>query len=359
MAEIFDLARKAAKDYVYKLRSSGKISFSESKSGEIPSIHIIRRTFPEVWEDTAMALLGIGQTIHTGYDPTTTGKPYEGEYISFPSMEATVMMHTEEPQSEPRFHKHYLGGGALGFGDYRAEIEGIKDHWMISPDNVINMIKQKRFDEIRDDEKWKYTYHQRLFNYPFIDIEGKARTINQIESVINKLVREPLSKSAQAITCDPRWDHNDGQMGARWKDYDSPCLQRFWFRLHPFREGYKLNTNSHWRSRCHLKGVPSNKDATEWGLIETIRIELEKRMGVPIYRGRDVDISDSLHLYGHYFDTGLQGLDAEAYLQDVFRVAEGESIEKRLIIPGTPLHTFVTDSINQEYKWRKEHPEKH
>ena len=33
------------------------------------------------------------------------------------------MMHIEEPFGEPRFHKHYLGGW-MGFGDYRAEIEG-------------------------------------------------------------------------------------------------------------------------------------------------------------------------------------------------------------------------------------------
>ena len=215
ISETFNEARKVAKDYVYDLRKQGKVSFSDPEPGEVPSVHVIGRTIPEVWEATTMVLLGIGNDIHTGYDPIGD----DGEYKSFPSVEATTMMHIKEPFGEPRFHGHYLGGW-MGFGDYAAELEGVKDHWMITPDIVVDMMKKGKFDEIKNDTRWKYTYHQRMASYPFIDIEGNPQTVNQIESLINKLEREPLSKSAQATTWDPRWDHNDEQMKSKVKAWE-------------------------------------------------------------------------------------------------------------------------------------------
>lgn len=351
-SKTFEKVREVAGEYSYNLRSKGRLSFSDPKEGEVPSIHLVRRTLPEVWEDTTMALLGIGQNVHTGYDPVGD----DGEYLSFPSMEGTVTMHIEEPFGEPRLHQHYLAGG-MGFGDYLAEVEGVKDHWMITPDVVVGMIKKGKFNEIADDHRWKYTYHQRLYTYPCIDINAEPRTINQIESVINKLVREPLSKSGQAVTWDARWDHNDGQMGVKWADYDSPCLQRFWFRLVPFEKGYKMNVNTHWRSRDHLKAVPQNIFAVTEGICEKVRLELQERLGVPVERGRYVDINDSLHLYGHYYDTRKQGLDAESYLEDVFRISEGQPIEKRLMIPGTNIYEMTMETIKQEYESRIKNPD--
>ena len=99
-------ARRVAKEYAYRMREKGRISFSDPEDNVLPSIHIVRRTLPEVWEDTTMALLGIGQEIHTHYDPMGA----DGEFNSFPSIEATAMMHIKEPFAEPRFHKHFLGG---------------------------------------------------------------------------------------------------------------------------------------------------------------------------------------------------------------------------------------------------------
>ena len=116
----FAEARRVAREYVFRLRDEGRISFSEPSDRHFPTIHVVRRTLPEVWEDTTMALMGLGQEIHTHYDPVDKG----GGYQSFPSLEATVMMHIEEPFGEPRFHKHYLGGW-LGFGDYKAEIRSV------------------------------------------------------------------------------------------------------------------------------------------------------------------------------------------------------------------------------------------
>jgi len=348
----FEEARRVALKYTLKLRKQGKISFSEPSEGDLPTIHIARRTIPEVWEDTTMALLGLGHAVHTHYDPANK----QGEYQSFPSFEATVMMHIKEPFGEPRFHKHYLGGW-MGFGDYKAEIEGVKDGWMISPTDVANKMKQGKFDEVREDHRWNYTYSQRLRAYPYFDHNGKFKTVNQLKSVVAALKREPLCRSAQCITWDPRWDHNDGQIdGLKWNEYHSPCLQRFWFRLVPSGKGYRLNVNGHWRSRDHLKAVPSNIFGITEGIHEEVRRDLQREMGVTIERGTYTDISDSLHLYGHYFDPRQNGLDAESYLEDVFRVASGEPIEERVIAPGTDMYGIMMEEIQRDYEFRKANP---
>jgi thymidylate synthase len=347
----FEEARRVATQYTFDLRKRGLISFSDPAEGCFPSIHIARRTIPEAWEDTILALLAVGQTVHTHYDPSDKS----GKYSSFPSMEATVMMHIAEPFGEPRFHKHYLGGW-MGMGDYKAEIEGVKDHWMISPSMVAEKMKAGKFDEVKGDRRWNYTYSQRLRSYPYFDFKGKLRTINQLDSVVHALKREPLCRSAQCITWDPRWDHNDGQMGFVWDDYHSPCLQRFWFRLMPWKTGYRLNVNGHWRSRDHLKAVPSNIFGITEGIHEHVRVKIEKELGVPVERGAYTDISDSLHLYGHYFDPRRNGLDAEAYLEDIFRIASGEPIENRVIMPGTDMHDIMMEEIAKEYQFRKDNP---
>jgi len=351
----FAEARRVAREYVFRLREQGRISFSEPSGNHYPTIHVVRRTLPEVWEDTTMALMGIGQEIHTHYDPT--GR--DGGYSSFPSLEGTVMMHIEEPFAEPRFHKHYLGGW-LGFGDYRAEIEGVKDGWMIQPATVAEKMKAGKFDDIKGDERWNYTYSQRLRSYPYFDFHGELRTVNQLKSVIGNLQHNPTSRSAQCITWDPRWDHNDGQMGPfKWDAYHSPCLQRFWFRLQEMKDGagYILNVNGHWRSRDHLKAVPSNIYGVTEGMHEEVRAGLEEALGVPVRRGSYADINDSLHLYGHYLDPRLQGLDAESYLEDIFRIAAGEPIENRVIMPGTPMHEMMMEDLEKEYRFRKENPD--
>ncbi|MFO7869961.1 MAG: hypothetical protein R6V03_00825 [Kiritimatiellia bacterium] len=350
----FQAARRTAAEYTERREKEGRISFSAPRKGFPVSFHVVRRTIPEVWEDTTMALLALGAEVHTHYDPT--GK--KGQFQSFPSLEATVMMHIEEPFGEPRFHKHYLGGW-LGFGDYKAEIEGVKDNWMISPGDVAEKLRENRFNEIKGDERWNYTYSQRLRSYPYFDYNGKYRTANQLKSVVSNLKREATSRSAQCITWDPRWDHNDGQMGPfYWDSYHAPCLQRFWFRLlaKPDGEGFILHMNSHWRSRDHLKAVPSNIFGVTEGIYEPVRKELSQELGVPVDRGTYVDINDSLHLYGHYLDPRLQGLDAESYLSDVFRIASGEPMEERMIMPGTEMHRMMTEDIEREYKFRKENP---
>jgi len=178
-----------------------------------------------------------------------------------------------------------------------------------------------------------------------------------LEAVVKKLAEDPLSKSAQAITWDPRWDNNLGDMGVQWDDYHSPCLQRLWFRMIPAGEGFTLNLNTNWRSRDLLKAVPQNIYGITEVFFKKVRDELETKLQVPIKTGRYVDSSDSLHLYGHYFDPRKQGRDAESYLQFVFNVASGQPFEERAILPGTPKHDLMQETIQEEYAFRIANPD--
>lgn len=345
-------ARKAAREYLGNLRARGEISYSDERDGDTPSVHITRRTLPEAWEAGIMALMGIGRELHTQYDIAK-----DGEYVSFPSLDATVMMHIVEPQGEPRFHKHFLGGW-MGFGDYKAEIEGVKDGWMIQQADVAEKIRGGKFQDIKEDKRWNYTYSQRMRAYPYFNLKGELKTVNQLQSVINTLLKEPGTRFAQCITWDPRWDHNDGQIdGAVWSHYHPPCLQRLWFRCGKNTGGeYVMNVNSHWRSRDHLKAVPSNIYGIIEGMIEHVRIGLQEKIGQPVKLGSYKDINDSLHIYGHYIDPRRSGLDAEAYLEDVFRIASGEPISERVIAPGTDMHDIMMEDIKKEYEFRKANP---
>ena len=230
---------------------------------------------------------------------------------------------------------------------------------MISPTMVAEKMKEGKFDEVKGDERWNYTYSQRLPRLSLLRFHGRLKARSTSQSVIDNLKRNPTSRSAQCITWDPRWDHNDEQMGPfKWDSYHSPCLQRFWFRLKEKTDGkgYVLNVNGHWRSRDHLKAVPSNVFGVTEGIHEEVRKGLEKELGVPVERGSYTDINDSLHLYGHYLDPRLQGLDAEGYIEDIFRIAARRADLGARHAPGTDMYDMMMEDIQREYEFRKANP---
>ena len=83
---------------------------------------------------------------------------------------------------------------------------------------------------------------------------------------------------------------------------DPPCLQRIWCRLLANDAGeLTLNMNTHWRSRDLYKAWFMNVYALT-DLQRTIAEGIARKRGEPVRVGRYVDISDSLHIYGSYFD---------------------------------------------------------
>ncbi len=239
--------------------------------GDIPTISINAQTVPEAWEKAVLAVWEHGAEIKTQYD-----KPEDP-----PSRDATVIVTVEEPFAEPRIHKNFPGVPEE-LEAYRQEVvDGIHNHWICPEEN-----------------KWTYTYHERLFKYSPCDNLKDSNSsrpfipVDQIQYMIDYLAKSGHTRRAQAITwqptCDPQTD-------------DPPCLQRVWCRMLKDEEDcWVLNMNTHWRSRCLYKAWFMNV----YALTDLQRVMVEKiseKMGEGVRIGRYVDVSDSLHLYGSYF----------------------------------------------------------
>ncbi len=241
-------------------------------TANIPVISITADCLPEAWEKAVLAVWDNGFEVKTQYD-----KPEDP-----PSKDATVMITVSEPFREPRIHKNFPGGPEE-LESYRQEVvNGIHDHWI---DPAAG--------------KWTYTYHERLFSYcPVEDIRDANspkpfRKVNQIQYIIDYLSQAGHSRRAQAITWMPTADPATD---------DPPCLQRIWCRLVANQAGrLSLNMNTHWRSRDLYKAWYMNVYALT-DLQRIIAEGIAKNRGEPVSVGRYVDISDSLHIYGSYFD---------------------------------------------------------
>jgi thymidylate synthase len=226
----------------------------------IPVLKVEGDTIPEVWENAVLKCWREGIGIRTEYDKE--GDP--------PSRDCTMVMVINNPLAEPRIHRAFPGG-LEDLEIYRLEVvEGIHDSW-INP----------------DEGKWSYTYHERLFSYPY----GGER-IDQVDYIVDKLVAVPHSRRAQAITWNVKTDRSVG---------DPPCLQRLWCRLTESGEGLVLNMNGHWRSRDAYKAAFMNL----WALTDLMRLIAERlsvRLARPVELGRYVEMVDSFHIYGSYFN---------------------------------------------------------
>ncbi len=241
-------------------------------TANIPVISITADSLPEAWEKAVLAVWDKGFEVKTQYD-----KPQDP-----PSRDATVMITVTDPFTEPRIHKNFPGGPEE-LESYRQEVvNGIHDHWI---DPAAG--------------KWTYTYHERLFSYcPVEDIRNADspkpfRAVNQIQYIIDYLSQAGHSRRAQAITWMPTADPMTD---------DPPCLQRIWCRLVANQAGQlSLNMNTHWRSRDLYKAWFMNVYALT-DLQRIIAEGIAKNRGEPVSVGRYVDISDSLHIYGSYFD---------------------------------------------------------
>ena len=243
-----------------------------TSTADIPVIVITADCLPQAWEKAVLAVWDKGLKTKTQYD-----KPQDP-----PSRDATVVITVTNPFAEPRIHKNFPSGPAE-LESYRLEVvSGIHDHWI---DPAAG--------------KWTYTYHQRLRAYcPVEDIRvaGSPKPfgqVDQIQYIIDSLSEVNHTRRAQAITWMPTADPETD---------DPPCLQRIWCRLVAGDAGkFSLNMNTHWRSRDLYKAWFMNAYAFT-DLQRIIADEISRKIDRPVTVGRYVDISDSLHIYGSYFD---------------------------------------------------------
>ena len=237
-------------------------------AGFLPVISITADCLPQAWEKAVLAVWDNGLDVKTEYD-----KPEDP-----PSKDATAIITITDPFAEPRIHKNFPGGPAE-LEVYRQEVvDGIHDHWI---DPAAG--------------KWTYTYHQRLFAYCQAgNLQDRTlKQIDQIQYIIDALSEVSHTRRAQAITWMPAVDTETEH---------PPCLQRIWCRLLAGHNGARqLNMNTHWRSRDLYKAWFMNVYAMT-DLQRIIAERISEKINQQVTVGRYVDISDSLHLYGSYFD---------------------------------------------------------
>ncbi len=229
--------------------------------GQIPAFRIEAETLPNAWEEAVLKTWADGLCVKTEYD-----RPQDPL-----SKDCSMMIVINSPLKEPRIHRAFPGS-LEDLEVYKQEVvDGIHNHW-INP----------------EEGKWTYTYNKRIYSY-----ETENSQINQVDYILKKLTQSPHSRRAQAITWNPKLDQ---------ETHDPPCLQRLWFRITQAEDKKLfLNLNTHWRSRDAFKASFMNMFA----LIELqlkIANQISKNLETEVLVGRYVDISDSFHIYGSYFE---------------------------------------------------------
>lgn len=249
----------------------------------IPVITISEKTLAQAYEAALVNLYKKGIEFKTQYD-----KP--GDPLS---LDCTMNITIIEPESDPMIHMAFPGG-IENLKEYVMELKGYKDHWV------------KNINDLND-TRWEYTYHGRLKNYGVWkekrddgSIETGHFKIDQIENVIEKLVKQPFTRQAQMITWMPNLDV---------KCYDPPCLQSLWYRILEDNEGtYWLNCNVRFRSNDAWGASFMNM----FGFIqfnkEVIVSEVAKRSGKIVKLGRLNWHADSYHIYGKDINTAKEML---------------------------------------------------
>jgi len=239
----------------------------------IPVISVTRKTLAEAYEAAITAVYEQGTRFKTQYD-----KPDDPE-----SMDCTMNITIEEPETDPMVHMAFPGG-IDDLKEYVLELKGYKDHW------TKNM-------NVAEDTRWEYTYHGRLQNYGVWKelVDGKSQEVgpfkvDQVQSVIDKLSKQPFTRQAQMITWMPNIDLDC---------YDPPCLQSLWYRILEDEAGvYWLNCNIRFRSNdawganfMNMFGfVQFNKEVIAAGVAE--------KTGRTVKLGRLNWQADSFHIYG-------------------------------------------------------------
>jgi len=242
----------------------------ESGPGQIPVLAARGKGLAEAWENSMLALYAFGCEVRTEYDR----KDGEGNYLDPASKDCTMRMVVEDPLSEPMIHRAFPGG-LEDLEEYRMEVvEGIKDQWIRDPKNP-------------KDQRWEYTYHERLFAYKK---NHREKAYDQMRILAEKLAKVPHTRRAQAITwqvwMDPEIEH-------------PPCLQSLWFRLLPLgKDHFKLNLNLRFRSRDAYDAAFMNCFALIF-LMNKVAALIQAKASFKVSLGRYVDESDSYHIYGH------------------------------------------------------------
>lgn len=241
----------------------------------IPVLHVTETSLAAAYEAALVALHESGIRFRTQYD-----KPDDPL-----SLDCTMNLTVLDPLADPMIHKAFPGG-IEDLREYVLEVNGLKDHWVKNINDP-------------SDTRWEYTYHGRLSAYGTwqqaqdgLSVRTGPFMVDQIETVIAKLVRQPFTRQAQMITWMPNLDPDC---------YDPPCLQSLWYRLvddDAEKDLQWLNCNIRFRSNDAWGASFMNLFGFIMFNRDTIAAEIARRTGRTIKLGRLNWQADSYHIYG-------------------------------------------------------------
>jgi thymidylate synthase len=253
------------------------------KDGNIPTFHIKADSIPEAYWKAIHTVHNKGYELRTQYDRKDDN---EG-FIDPPGKDAKVTIEITHPFAQPRFP-------VLSYceiGKYIAEFLGAKNHLVVPYEDLIKMVKEEQEFEAT---QWPYCYHQRLTAYPKAD----GTTINQLEVILDKLAKDPISRRAVAVTAVPEID--------LFMKEDQPCLREIQLRAIENNGKLVLNMHANWRSRDLYKAWGDNLIGIT-NLQARLANRLQEKTGRKVVVGSYTETNGSLHIYGQ--DYSQKGMD--------------------------------------------------
>jgi hypothetical protein len=281
--------------------------------GRLPVFHVEAGSIPEAYYEALKAVHFGGHPLRTQYDR----KSADGTFIDPPGRDARVTIRIRDPFAQPRFP-------ALSYcerGKYIAEFLGAKDHLVVPCRDLLRMVHA---GEEFEATQWPYCYHQRLAAYPRSD----GTTIDQLELILDKLARDPITRRAVATTRVPEID--------LFMAADMPCLGEVQLRAIQDDQGrLLLNLHAMWRSRDLYKAWGDNLIGIT-NLQARLAARLAWKTGREVLAGPYSETNGSLHIYGQdYLSKGMDKFftrfpTCESFIQ---RARTSEYLCEREIIP--------------------------
>ena len=282
-------------------------------AGRLPSFHVEAGSIPEAYYGALRAVHFGGHTLRTQYDRRNS----DGTFIDPPGRDARVTIWIRDPFAQPRFP-------ALSYcerGKYIAEFLGAKDHLVVPYRQLLRMVREGEEFEATE---WPYCYHQRLVAYPRAD----GTTMDQLELILDKLARDPITRRAVATTRVPEID--------LFMVSDMPCLGEVQLRAIEDGSGrLLLHMHAMWRSRDLFKAWGDNLIGIT-NLQARLAARLAEKTGREVVAGPYSESNGSLHIYGQDYKT--KGMDrfftrfptCESFIA---RARTSESVRELEIIP--------------------------
>ncbi len=271
--------------------------------GKLPSLLIEADTLAGGWHKAMIECYNKGVR---ATDPGYQNKP-------FLSYDADINIHVSAPLEEPLKHRFAVYDDDRGIMQYILEVtHGIHNHW-------------KRNLNDPTDTRWGYTYNERFApQIPFL----LARIKQDWEK------KKDLSSRKYSFAI---WRPKEDVI---LEQPDPPCWQRGHLRfLQDDKEEWHLNYITEWRSRDLAKAWNENNIA-QVRLMKLIADKTSDMLEIPINIGAYIDKSSSLHIYGRYFEEGIEKMLAQLIKMPVASIGmplfmNDETQLKRLIAAQT------------------------